>query len=161
MYKFFKLPVMQEVVDIFRKIHWGNDICIADIEFDKLKKEANMTDALSKTAPKRKTENMIFRTWWFCLFCGICSNMSTSAQVMEGSTGNSKNVPKKSTRLGRMMGFRQYTLRLRCEPKSLQPACTKFSNFVPILDTSTFTTPSFISSGNIVSLCTTCSIGVN
>ena len=70
-----------------------------------------------------------------------------NAQVMEGSTGNSKNVPKKSTRLGRMIGFRQYTLRLRCEPKSLQPACTKFSNFVPILDTSTFTTPSFISSG--------------
>ena len=34
------------------------------------------------------------------------------------------------------MGCRQYTLRLRCEPKSLQPACTKFSNFVPILDTS-------------------------
>ena len=67
-------------------------------------------------------------------------------QVMEGSTGNSKNVPKKSTRLGRMMGIRQYNLRLWCEPKSLQPACTKFSNFVPILDTSTFTTPSFISS---------------
>ena len=66
---------------------------------------------------------------------------------MEGSTGNSKNFPKKSTRLGRMMGFRQYMLQLWCEPKSLQPACTKFSNFVPILDTSTFTTPSFISSG--------------
>ena len=70
-----------------------------------------------------------------------------TSQVMEGITGNSKNVPKKSTRLGRMMDFRQYTLRLRCEPKSLQPPCTKFSNFVPILDTSTFTNPSFISSG--------------
>ena len=28
---------------------------------------------------------------------------------MEGSTGNSKNVPKKSTSLGRIMGFWQYT----------------------------------------------------
>ena len=65
---------------------------------------------------------------------------------MEGSTGNSKNVPKKSTRLGRMMGFQQYTFRLQCKPKSLKPACTKFSNFVPILGTSTLTTPSFISS---------------
>ena len=37
---------------------------------------------------------------------------SLFAQVMEGNTGNSKNVPKKSTRLGRMIGFRQYTLRL-------------------------------------------------
>ena len=73
-----------------------------------------------------------------------------TSEVMEGSTGNSKNVPKKSTRLGRMMGFRQYTLRLRYEPKSLQPACTKFSNFVKILDTSIVTTPTFIISDPMV-----------
>ena len=65
---------------------------------------------------------------------------------MEGSTGNAKNVPKKRTRLGRVMDFWQCTVRPQGEPKSLQPACTKFSNFVLILDTSTFTTPSFISS---------------
>ena len=81
-----------------------------------------------------------------------CLNLRTFSQVMKGSTGNSENVPKKKTRLGRMMGFRQYTLWLRCEPKSLQPACTKFSNFVPILDTSTFTTPSFISSGLFIAI---------
>ena len=94
-------------------------------------------------------------------FCDVINHLKSiihtmaEAQVMEGSTGNSKNVPKKSTRLGRMMGFWQYTLRLRCEPKSLQPACTKFSNFVPILDTSTFTTPSLITSGYpiVQSLC--------
>ena len=59
---------------------------------------------------------------------------------MEGLTGNSKNVPKKSTRLG----FWQDTLQLRYKPKSLQPACTKFSNFVSILDMSIVTTPTFI-----------------
>ena len=64
--------------------------------------------------------------------------------MMEGSTSNSRNVPKKSTRLGRMLGFRQYTVRPRCEPKSLQLACTKFSNFVPILNTSIVPTPTFI-----------------
>ena len=63
------------------------------------------------------------------------SRLATFSQIMEGSTSNSKNVAKKSTSLGRMMGFRHYTVRPRCEPKSLQPACTKFSNFVPILDT--------------------------
>ena len=41
------------------------------------------------------------------------------SEIMVGSTGNSKNVPKK-------------------------PACTKLSNFVPILDRSIVTTPIFI-----------------
>ena len=68
---------------------------------------------------------------------------------MEGSTGNSKNAPKKSTRLGRMMGFQQYMVRPQCEPKSLQPAST---NFVPKLDTSIVTTPTFIISGSDVIL---------
>ena len=58
-----------------------------------------------------------------------------------------KMIQKKSTSLGRIMGFRQYTLRLRCELKSLQPACIKFSNFMPILDKSVVTTPTFIISG--------------
>ena len=65
-------------------------------------------------------------------------------QIMEGSTGNSKNVQRKNTSLGRIMGFPQYTVCPQCEPKSLQPDCTKFSNFVPILDTSIVTTPTFI-----------------
>ena len=69
-----------------------------------------------------------------------------NAQIMDGSTGNSKNVPKKSISFGRIMGFRQYTVGPRCEPKSLQPACTKFSNFVPILDMSIVTTRTFITS---------------
>ena len=69
---------------------------------------------------------------------------------MEESTGISKNVPKKSTRLGRMMGFRQYTVSPWCEPKSLHPACTKFSDFVPILDTSIVTIPKFTISADIV-----------
>ena len=51
---------------------------------------------------------------------------------MEGRTGNSKNVPKKNTSLSRMMGFRQYTVCPQCEPKSLQPAYTKFSTIVTI-----------------------------
>ena len=63
---------------------------------------------------------------------------------MEESSGNFKNVPKKNTSLGRIMGFRQYTVHPRCKPKSLQPACTKFSNFVPIPNRSIVTTPTFI-----------------
>ena len=43
-----------------------------------------------------------------------------NAQIMEGSTGNSKHVPKKKTRLGRMMGFRQYTVRPRSQWEFLQ-----------------------------------------
>ena len=43
------------------------------------------------------------------------------SQIMEGSTGNSKNVPKKSTSLGRLMGFWQYSVRPLCKPWSLQP----------------------------------------
>ena len=49
-----------------------------------------------------------------------------------------------STSLGRIMGFRQCMVRPRYEPKFLQLACTKFSKFKPILDTSTVTTPTFI-----------------
>jgi hypothetical protein len=60
---------------------------------------------------------------------------------MEGSTGNSKNVPKKSTSLGRIMGFLVHP---RWEPKSLQPDCIKFSNFMPILNTSIVIAPTFI-----------------
>ena len=79
----------------------------------------------------------------------------TKSQIMEGSTVNSKNVPKKSTSLGcRIMGFRQYTVRLRCEPKSLQPACIKFSNFMPILDMSIVTTHTFIISGFLMDIFT-------
>ena len=59
-------------------------------------------------------------------------------QIMEGSTGNFRIVLKKSTSLGRIIGFWQYTVRSQCEPKSLQPACTKFSN------TSIVTAPTFI-----------------
>ena len=65
-------------------------------------------------------------------------------QIMEESTGNSKNAPKKSASLGRIMGFLQYKVRPRYEPKSLEPACTKLSNFVPILDTSIVTTPTYL-----------------
>ena len=73
-----------------------------------------------------------------------CGWSSPYSQIMEGSTSNSKNVPKKRTSLVRIMGFRQYKVCLQCEPKSLQPACTKLSNFVPILDMSIVTTPTFI-----------------
>ena len=74
----------------------------------------------------------------------LCTWSLPHAQIIEWSTGNSKKVPKKSTSLGRMMGFRQYTVRPRCEPWSLQPACIKFSSFMPILDMSIVTTPIFI-----------------
>ena len=59
-----------------------------------------------------------------------------ASQIMKGSTGNSKNVPKKSISLGRIMGFWQYTVR------------KKFSNFMPILDMSIVTTSTFIISGS-------------
>ena len=64
---------------------------------------------------------------------------------MEGSTGNSKNVPKKEyvPVWAELWAFGS----TRCEPKSLQPACIKFSNFMPILGTLIVTTPTFITSG--------------
>ena len=54
---------------------------------------------------------------------------------MEGSTGNSKNVPKKSTSLGRIMGFRQYTLRpevikVRVVTIDVSSIGIKFENFM-------------------------------
>ena len=70
--------------------------------------------------------------------------ISFSPQIMEGSTGNSKNVPKKSTSLGRIKGFLQYTA---ANLNPLQPACIKFSNFMSILDTSIVITPTLIISG--------------
>ena len=83
-------------------------------------------------------------TYYFNMFF---VRLTILSRIMEGSTENSKNVPKKSTSLGRIMGFRQYTVRLRWERKSLQLACIKFSNFMPILDTSIVTTSTFITSG--------------
>ena len=64
--------------------------------------------------------------------------------LLEGSIGNCKNIPKKSTNLGRIMGFWQYMVCPWCEPWSLQPACIKFSNFMPILDAAMVKTPSLI-----------------
>ena len=64
-------------------------------------------------------------------------------QIMEGSTGNSKNVSKKEYQFGQNKGLSAVH---GCEPKSLQPACIKFSNFMLILDTSIVTTRTFITS---------------
>ena len=55
-----------------------------------------------------------------------CVYFSFKAQIMKGSIGNSKNVPKKSTSVERIIGIWQYMVCPRCEPKSLQPVCTKF-----------------------------------
>ena len=64
---------------------------------------------------------------------------------MEGSTGN---VPNKSANLGRMMDFWQYTVHLW--PTLIPAACLiKFSNFMPIIDTSIVTIPTFIISEEI------------
>ena len=61
---------------------------------------------------------------------------------------NTTFLPKDAcTSLSRIMVFCQYMVCQPCEPWSLQPACIKFSNFMPILDTSIVTTRTFITSG--------------
>ena len=45
------------------------------------------------------------------------------------------------------MGFWQHMVCPQCESKSLQHACIKFSNFMPIHNMSIVTTPTFIISG--------------